>query len=136
MAWTKDKLSALSASERAQLYANAVSQDTDEGKALAALIEELGLPFSESGGITGDHPLVEAMRSVIFSDEGQRACIEAAESGLPALAGVDPMLAEKFGADYGAHNMTTNWAGSRVGIKKKMECRVYYCSNTYFDFFS
>lgn len=34
--------------------------------------------------------------------------------GLPAIAGVDPLLAERFGPDYGKHNMTTHWAGRFV----------------------
>ncbi len=43
-----------------------------------------------------------------------RACIKTVEEGWPANTGVDSYLAEKFGMDYGKHNMTTNLAGHLV----------------------
>ena len=61
-----------------------------------------------------DHPLCVGMREVIRSDEGRAACIQATDDGWPAMAGVDPLLAGKFGADYGKRNMSTHWAGRFV----------------------
>ena len=114
MHWTKERLSTLSPSERAQLYANAKRLGGGAGNALAKLIEEIGLPFSEERAVGMDDPLVLAMDAVIRSDEGRKACIDAVDRGLPAIAGVDPMLAAQFGTDYGKHNMTTHAAGRLV----------------------
>ena len=112
--WTKERLAALSARDRATMYANAKKKGTAEGEALAKLIEDAGLPFSEAGGIRMDDPLVSAMEAVIQSAECRIACIKAVEQRLPAIAGADPLLAVKFQADYGKHNMTTNVAGHLV----------------------
>ena len=104
----------MTVSGRARLYENAKAQDTEEAAELVKLIEETKLPFSEVGGINMDDPLVQAIYRIVHSDEGRAAAFEAAEEGLPALAGVDPLLAEALGVDYGKHNMTTHTAGAFV----------------------
>ena len=114
MSWTKERIEALPPSKRAQVYVNALNHRTDEGDALAELIRSTGLPFSEGGGISLDNPLVKAMEIIINSEEGKAACGKAAEDGWPPIAGVDPLLAKAFIADYGKHNMTTNTAGHLV----------------------
>ena len=86
----------------------------DEGNALTEMIRDTGLPFSEGGGISLDHPLVQAMEIIIISPEGKVACVKAMEDGWLPIAGVDPMLAKAFTVDYGKHNMTTNTAGHLV----------------------
>ncbi len=40
------------------------------------------------------------MAEIVASAEGRSACIEATLDGLPAIAGVDPLLHEAFGAAY------------------------------------
>ncbi len=112
--WTKERIAALSAQNHARLYVHAKKLGTAEGDTLAKLIEDAGLPFSEAGGIRMDAPLVSAMEAVIQPPECRIACVKAVEQGLPAIAGADPLLAVKFGADYGKHNMTTNIAGHLV----------------------
>ena len=114
MTWTIERLKALSPGDRAQLYANALRNDSRDGRELAELIRQAGLPMSETGGIAMDDPLVRAMEAVVQSPEARAACIEAVEDGWPAIAGVDPLLSKAFAADYGAHNMTTNAAGRLV----------------------
>lgn len=114
MAITKEKIAAMSPTERATLYLNAKKLSTGEGDRVVKLIEESGLPFSEGGGIRMDDPLALAMADVVQSEECKKACIKAVEEGWPAIAGVDQFLAEKFRADYGKHNMTTNLAGHLV----------------------
>ena len=111
---TMDQIKAMSAHGRANLYVNAMKQNTEEALRLVALIEASGLPFSECGSLKQDDPLCKVMMAVVRSDEGRNACITATEKLQPAIAGVDPMLAEKFGADYGKHNMATHWAGRYV----------------------
>lgn len=114
MKWTLEKIAALTPSKRAQLYDNACNSGTPEGAALAQLIQESGLTLVDGSGITRDHPIVRGMEEIINSDEGRAACKAAVADGLPALAGVDPMLADAFPADYGKHNQTTDWAGHLV----------------------
>ena len=112
--WTPERIAALPPSKRAKVFVNARRAGTDEGNALADMIRDAGLPFSEGGGISLDHPLVQAMEIIINSDEGKAACVKAVEEGWPPIAGVDPMLAKAFTVDYGKHNMTTNTAGHLV----------------------
>lgn len=40
------------------------------------------------------------MAEIIASPEARSACIEATLDGLPAIAGIDPLLHEAFGAAY------------------------------------
>jgi hypothetical protein len=55
------------------------------------------------------------MREVIYSNGGRAAALAATKAGLPAMAGIDPMLQEALGSDYGPHNMGTHTAGGIVG---------------------
>ena len=66
MNWTTEKLAAMPPQDRATLFGNALRAGSDEGRKLAKLIRDAGLPFSESGGISMDHPLVQAMRDVVL----------------------------------------------------------------------
>ena len=54
------------------------------------------------------------MHEIVFSKEGRAAAVSATEEGLPALAGVDPLIARALTVDYGKHNMTTATAGEIV----------------------
>lgn len=112
--WTKERIAALAPRDRARLYANARKLGTTEGAALVCLVEDVGLPLSDGGSVKGDDSLVLAMEAIVQSPEGRAGCIEAVENGWPAIAGVDPMLADALGVDYGKHNMTTHWAGHLV----------------------
>ena len=75
MNWTTEKLATMSPQDRATLYGNALRAGSDERRKLAKLISDAGLPFSESGGISMDHPLVQAMRAFVQSPEARTACI-------------------------------------------------------------
>ena len=114
--WTLAELRLMPVNDRAALYRNACRLgDRPGAAALKALIEEAGLPFSESACLTNDDPLTLKMHEIIHSVAGREAAILAAKAGLPALAGVDPLIARALGADYGPHNFATNTAGSLVG---------------------
>ena len=76
MDWTTEKLAAMSPQDRATLYGNPLRAGSDERRKLAKLISDAGLPFSENGGISMDHPLVQAMRAIVQSPEARTACIE------------------------------------------------------------
>jgi len=104
----------MSVGDRHNLWKNAKAKDTPEGRSLVSAIEALGLPFSETGGLKMDDPLTLRMWSIIHSAEGKAACFAATTQGFPAVAGVDPMLREALGVDYGSHNQSTNTAGAIV----------------------
>ena len=114
--WTPEELRAMSVRERADLYKNACRlAHTPEGAALKKDIEDAGLPFSEEAALKGDDPILLRMHEVIYSKEGREAALKATKDGLPAMAGVDPLLAEALGSDYGPHNRSTINAGEIVG---------------------
>jgi hypothetical protein len=114
--WTLDDLEAMSLHDRHTLFKNAVRlSHTPEGASLVALIREAGLPFSEDKMPTADDPLVLAMHERVNSPAARSGAVEATKQGLPALAGVEPLIVEALGADYGPHNWGTVIAGSMVG---------------------
>ena len=113
--WTLEKLAARSAEERYTVWRNALKQGTPEAMQLAQFIEASGLDFAEKGGISMSDPRVLEMRDIIESPEGRKACIDAVAKGLPALAGVEPMIVAKMENRYGAFSQMTVTAGSIVG---------------------
>jgi hypothetical protein len=88
---------------------------TPQGAELKKLLETAGLPFSEEGCLTMDDPITIKMHDVIYSKEGREAAVAATKIGLPAMAGIDPLLQVALASDYGPHNMGTQTAGGIVG---------------------
>lgn len=114
--WSLDELKALSVHDRATLYKNASRlAHMPEARSLKKLIEEAGLPFSDDACLTMDDPITVKMHEIINSPEGRAAAVKAVKDGLPAMAGIDPMLQIALAGDYGAHNMGTATAGGLVG---------------------
>jgi hypothetical protein len=114
--WTLERLTAMSVHQRAELYKNACRLGhTPEGATLKALIEEAGLPYSDDAALKLTDPLAIRMYDVIYSASGREAAIAATKAGLPAMAGVDPLLQAELGVDYGPHNQGTQTAGWIVG---------------------
>jgi hypothetical protein len=108
---TLDQIRAMSAASRRTLYNNAIQLQTPESKAVARLIVEHRLLTTEAGGLPHEDPIVLEMERVISSPEGREAMKSASDAGHPAMAGVDPMLREVLGDDYGKFD-TTSWAGT------------------------
>ncbi len=98
--WTRSKLAARSPEERYAIWKRARGLRTADGNQLAREIELLGLPYAEPGVLADDSPMRAEMAQIIGSPEGRSACIEATLDGLPAVAGVDPLLHDTFGAAY------------------------------------
>ena len=111
MQWTLDKLRALSLKQREVLFDNARAQGGPDAEQVIGLLVEHDLLVREGGGLARDHPVIQQMEEIIRSPEGRRAAREAADSGLPSMAGVDPLLAAGLGSSYGEHD-TTSWAGT------------------------
>lgn len=98
--WTRSKLAARTPQERYAIWKRARGLRTADGNQLAREIELLGLPYAEPGQLAGEDPMRARMAEIITSPEGRSACIEATLDGLPAIAGVDPLLHEAFGPAY------------------------------------
>src|SRR5579859_4388883 len=108
--YTLEQLQVMKPHERAVLYQNAVKRRVVGGQAIIDLIDQSGLPLS-SGNLTFDNPVHLEMEATIWSMDGRKAAIEATEKGLPALAGVDPLLSAKLGELYMPHDGGTVNAG-------------------------
>ncbi len=80
---------------------------------MIAAIDQAGLP-PRIDGLTNDDPVTIEMTNIIFSPRGREAAIAAAERGVPALSGVDPMLAAALGDRYADDDLGTATAGTIV----------------------
>jgi hypothetical protein len=80
---------------------------------------------TDAGGLTRDHPTIQRLEEVCRSEEGCVAAKRANDGGLPAMAGVDPLLVREPGSDYGTFD-TTSWAGTFVA--EEMEAQGYWQS--------
>ncbi|RUX73383.1 hypothetical protein EN925_00885 [Mesorhizobium sp. M7A.F.Ca.US.006.04.2.1] len=114
MQMTMDKLKAMSPERRATLYENARKRLEQGGQEIIDLINASGLPL-RSGGITFSDPVHLRMEEIAWSSQGKRLMLEATEAGLPALAGVEPLIVADLGPLYHPHDLGTVDAGSIVG---------------------
>ncbi|ESZ65942.1 hypothetical protein [Mesorhizobium sp. L103C131B0] len=114
MQMTIDKLRTMSPQDRATLYENARKRITQGGQEVIDLIDSSGLSL-RSGGITLSDPVHIRMEEIIWSSEGKKLLVEATEAGLPALAGVEPLIVVDLGAQYSPHDLGTVDAGAIVG---------------------
>lgn len=112
--YTTEKLKAMTANDRLSLRNNALNKGTPEALAIVKQIDELKLPLG-SGGVTEDHPLYQEMYEIINSPEARDAAVKAVEAGLPALAGVDPLLQKRMGKRYNNEQQMTVNAGYMTG---------------------
>ena len=112
--WTLEEIAKLPQDRRAAMYDNALRVGGPDGAALARLIEESGLTYRNPTCPSDNDPIMRRIDEVVFSDEARTAAIAAADQGLPAMAGIDPLLQQALGQDYGKHNLTTATAGDRV----------------------
>lgn len=116
--WDIVRLKARTAHERHQLWLNAKAKSgtSEEAKALVKLIESSGLDYEKDKmkPVSLDDPIGRLMKKTIGSEVGTKAMIEATNRGLPALAGVDPLLQVELGSQYCRHNEATIQAGYLV----------------------
>jgi len=112
--WTRASLSARTAQERYAIWKKARKLRTADGNQLAREIERLGLPYADPGQLAEDDPLRTTIADIIASPEARSACIEATLDGLPAIAGVDPMLHEALGPTYRRSDEAIATAGALV----------------------
>jgi hypothetical protein len=115
------KLRGMNLHSRHQLWINARNIDSEEAREVVRMIENLGLPYSDPKSLKFDDPIFQRMEQIVFSAEGKAAGIEATEAGLPALAGIDPLLSTTLGVDYGSHNNGTMNAGYLVAQMMQMQ---------------
>ena len=108
---TLEQLQAWTPEERMRVRQRAAQFDNAEAKATVELIDNSGLPLRTGGGMSFDHPLYREMEEVIWSAEGKSAALDAVGRGLPAMAGVDPLLQKRMGNRYSADQQGTMNAG-------------------------
>ena len=114
--WTLAKLQARSSEDRFNIWENARRQGTEAALTLAKFIEDSGLDYAPKGGISMSDPRVIEMNDIITSKDGRKACVAAADSGRPALAGVEPLIKNQMGSRYNSGSQITVTAGSLVGM--------------------
>ena len=95
--WTVEKLAELNPVQRHQLWLNAMKREAVE---VVLAIESSGLSYSDPRGVKLESPLGRAMAKIISSPEGKAAAIGATQKGMPALAGIDPILKSRLGSEY------------------------------------
>jgi hypothetical protein len=98
--WTRERLRERSQTERHQVWKRARALHSAEGNHLARAIERLGLPYEEPEPLSDDDPLITRMKEVFETPAARSAVIEATLDGLPAMAGIDPLLHDQLGEDY------------------------------------
>jgi hypothetical protein len=108
--YTIEDLKKMTPEERARLYHNAVRRREAGGQAIIDLIEASGLSLS-SGGMRASDPAYLRMEEIVWSAQGRAAALEATGKGLPALAGVDPLISADLGSQYNPHDGGTVNAG-------------------------
>ncbi len=118
MKWTKERLEALTHKQTNILYENAMKNGSEEAEGILELIARHGLLERLGGGHERTHRVVQAIEKLVRSEAGVQAAVQAAEGGEAPMAGVDPLLQEAVGPDYG-HRDTTVWAG--WAVKEEME---------------
>ena len=111
---TEMQLRSMTPEQRLLVRGRAAKLGGEMGLATVALIDELHLPMS-SGGMSHDNPIYCEMEKIIWSAEGKLAATSAVESGLPAMAGIDPLLQRLMGNRYGREQQGTVNAGVIVG---------------------
>jgi hypothetical protein len=108
--YTKESLEAMTPEQRGVLYQNAAKRREEGGQEIIDLIDSSGLALS-SGHMRTSDPAYETMEKIIWSEKGRKAALDATEKGLPALAGVDPLIIAELGDQYGPHDGGTLNAG-------------------------
>lgn len=107
---TQDQIRAMSPQQRAILYENAKRRAAEGGQEIIDFIDASGLSLSDGDMLSSDPDYMQ-MEQIIWSSEGREAAIKAVEEGLPALAGVDPLIYAALGERYHPHNAGTINAG-------------------------
>jgi hypothetical protein len=105
-----EDLKKMTPERRAILYQNAIKHRESGGQEIIDLIDSSGLPLS-SGGLRQSDPVYLKIEEIIWSPQGREAAVEATKNGLPALAGVEPLIVAELGDQYSPHNQGTLNAG-------------------------
>jgi hypothetical protein len=115
---TFEKLQQKTPKERHRIFENITHSrlfsEEDKSRYLE-LVMESG-PIDGDTALTLDNPFMQRMYEIIHSPAGRAACVAATEQGLPALAGVEPLLVAELGEDYARTYMATPSAGGFVGM--------------------
>ena len=120
--YTLGELRAMSVEDRDVLYRNALKLATPEAKEVVALMIAHDLLTTSRGGLPNHHPLILKIEEIARSQQGRDAARTAADNGLPALAGVDPLLKAALGDQYGP--LGDDQLGGSVRSRRNAKARV------------
>jgi hypothetical protein len=109
-AYTLDELKRMTPEQRATLYENARRRREKGGQEIMDALDASGLSLS-SGGMLMSDPAYLEMEAIAWSENGRKSAVEATEKGLPALAGVEPLIIASLGNRYQPHDGGTVNAG-------------------------
>ena len=112
--WTRELLEDLTHKQLDTVYTNALASFDPEAAEVLNLFEEHGLLARRGGGYKKGHRLIHEMEQICRSAEGNEAALTAARAGQAPMAGVDPVLRDRLGPEYGQRD-STSWAGTLVG---------------------
>ena len=118
--WTKERLEGLSHKELSTLYERALTMDGDDARDVVELVQQHGLLSRLGGGYHRGHRIIQAIERVCRSPAGRDAASAAVQSGEAPMAGVDPLLVDALGSEYG-HRDTASWAGTFVAEEMEAE---------------
>jgi hypothetical protein len=107
---THEHIRAMTPQKRAILYQNAKTRLAEGGQEIIDFIDSEGLSLSDGEMLSTD-PDYAKIEEIVWSKEGRAAAVNAVEQGLPALAGIDPLVAAALGERYHPHNGGTINAG-------------------------
>jgi len=110
MEWDLPRLAALTTEKRLALYRNAKKSNDPKAQRIIELIIENDPPLDEEGGLPFDHPVMLEIAAICAEPAAVAEAVQAAEKGLPPLAGMEHRLVAALGPKYGMH-YTTHHAG-------------------------
>ena len=111
--WTYERLEKLTHKALYTLFEHARASSDPHAAEILSIIEQHRMMERLGGGYRRGHRLIFDMEAICRSEAGVAAAIAAARAGEAPMAGVDPLLAERLGAEYGQRDSTT-WAGAFV----------------------
>lgn len=117
--WTAEGLTALSDNDLLGLYDNCVRLGSDEAleilESIRKLLVERDSLAAADSGLKITSPVGKLLIRLINSPAGVAGAIDATTKGLPALAGIEPMLIDVLGASYSRRQDASTQAGSVIG---------------------
>ena len=117
--WTTEELTKLSDNDLLGLYDNCVRLGSEEAQGILESILKLlvarDTPAAGDTGLKITSPVGKLLIRLVNSPVGVAGAIDATARGLPALAGIEPLLIDSLGVSYSRRMDASTQAGSVIG---------------------